>query len=383
MSPASKSDIFREAAVDWRSLMRSLGRRFAERASTSDANDAFVADNFAELKAADVFAAGVPSELGGGGASYPELCDMLRELARFCGSTALALSMHTHVVATMVWCWRRERQPFERLLRRIAKDKLVLVTSGASDWLSPSGKAERVDGGWRIHARKIFASGLPAGDLLITQAVYDDPGAGPTALVFEIGVADRAVAAQDNWRALGMRGTGSQDVVITNAFVPDSAIFLRRPAGRLSASFHINPGMIPLPLVYAVYLGIAEAARDEGLAMTRERPDAAALAYLVGEMENDLACARMAHQDMVEAAKDGEPGPATTNRVWTDRTLVGRAVTRVVQRAMEAAGGRSFYRACVLERLFRDVQGARFHRPQEQAQLRFSGRLALGLDLDS
>jgi alkylation response protein AidB-like acyl-CoA dehydrogenase len=49
---------------------------------------------------------------------------------------------------------------------------------------------------------------------------------------------------------------------------------------------------------------------------------------------------------------------------------------------MEVAGGSSFYRASGLERLFRDIQGARFHRPQERAQLRFSGRLALGLDLD-
>jgi alkylation response protein AidB-like acyl-CoA dehydrogenase len=55
---------------------------------------------------------------------------------------------------------------------------------------------------------------------------------------------------------------------------------------------------------------------------------------------------------------------------------------RVVEKAMEAAGGSSFYRAAGLERLFRDVQGARFHRPQERSQLRFSGRLALGLDVD-
>ena len=99
-------------------------------------------------------------------------------------------------------------------------------------------------------------------------------------------------------------------------------------------------------------------------------------------MENDLAAARMALRDMVEAADTGEPGPETTNRIWIARTLVGRAAMRVVEKAMEAAGGSSFYRAVGLERLFRDVQGARFHRPQERPQLRFSGRLALGLDVD-
>jgi acyl-CoA dehydrogenase len=92
----------------------------------------------------------------------------------------------------------------------------------------------------------------------------------------------------------------------------------------------------------------------------------------------------MAHRDMVEAA-DGceQPGPETTNRIIVARTLVGRAVIRAVEKAMEAVGGSSFYRAAGLERLFRDIQGARFHRPQQRAQLRFTGRLALGLDIDA
>jgi alkylation response protein AidB-like acyl-CoA dehydrogenase len=45
---------------------------------------------------------------------------------------------------------------------------------------------------------------------------------------------------------------------------------------------------------------------------------------------------------------------------------------------MEAAGGSGFYRAAGLERLFRDIQGVRYHRPQERMQLRYSGELALG-----
>jgi acyl-CoA dehydrogenase len=140
--------------------------------------------------------------------------------------------------------------------------------------------------------------------------------------------------------------------------------------------------MIPLPLVYAVYLGVAEAACDTALAFARKRPADHGLSYLIGDMHNDLAAARMAHCDMVEAAGTGEPGLETTNRVWTGRTLVGRAVLRVVEKAMEVAGSRSFYRTSTLERLFRDIQGARYHRPQEQEQLHFSGRLALGLDPD-
>src|SRR4249919_3612112 len=98
---------------DWVGLMHELGPSFAEREIQCDAGDAYVGENISELKARGVLAAGVPAELGGGGASYPELCEMLRVLARYCGSTALTLSMHTHPLAVLVWRWRRNPGPVE------------------------------------------------------------------------------------------------------------------------------------------------------------------------------------------------------------------------------------------------------------------------------
>jgi len=381
MTLASRQDI-RQQTVEWPLLMHELGPRFAARAPAHDATDTFVAENFAELKARDVFAAGVPSELGGGGASYSQLCDMLRVLAYYCGSTALTLSMHTHVVVTASWRWRRDPKPVESLLRRIVQERVQLVTSGASDWLTPSAAAERVKGGWRVAGQKMFASGIPSGDLFMTQAVCDDPQAGPIALHFALPIKGPEIEPQDTWQVLGMRGTGSQHVVIKDAFVPDSAVSLRRPAGKWIPIFHLSACIIPLPLIYAVYLGIAEAARDTALTLARKRRDPE-LAHLVAEMENELAAARFAHRDMVEAAERcDDPGPQTTNRIMIGRTLLGRAAVRVVEKAMEAVGGSSFYRASGLERLFRDVQGARFHRPQERAQHQFSGCLALGLGLE-
>jgi alkylation response protein AidB-like acyl-CoA dehydrogenase len=372
----------RTEPVDWPALMDEIGPRFAARVESHDATDTFVSENFAELKARNVLAVAVPAELGGGGASYGQLCDMLRILAHYCGSTALTLSMHTHLVATLGWRWRREPS-LEAILRRIAAERLLLVGSGASDWLSPSGTAEHVNGGFRISAEKIFASGVPAGDLFMTQAVYEDAEAGPIVLHFAIPIQDAAVEIRDTWRALGMRGTGSHHVRFNDLIVPESAVSIRRPVGKWIPLFQLYACIIPLPLIYAVYLGIAEAARDTALAFARKRSAEDGLIYLVGEMENELATARMAHRDMAEAAEHcNDPGPETTNRVIIARTLVGRAVLRVVEKAMEVAGGSSLYRAASLERLFRDVQGARFHRPQEQMQLRLSGCLALGRSID-
>ena len=383
MSLASRQDLQPGHGTDWQALMNELGPRFANRAPAHDASDQFVAENFTELKDRGAFAAAVPTELGGGGASYRQLCDMLRVLGRYCGSTALTLSMHTHIVATAVWRWRHDTKAVEALLRRIASERLLFVGSGASDWLTPSATAARVDGGFRLNGLKIFASGVPTADLFMTQAVYDDPETGPTALHFVLPLASAGVEVQDTWRALGMRGTGSHHVMLRDVVVPDAAISMRRPTGKWIPFFHLYACIIPLPLVYAVYLGIAEAARELAVAAVRGRPDDNGLSCLVGELDSELAVARMAHRDMIEAAERcDKPGPETANRVITGRTIVGRSAMRVVEKAMEAVGGASFYRSAGLERLFRDVQGARFHRPQERMQFQFSGRLALGRPLD-
>ncbi len=136
---------------------------FAARAGKHDETDAFVAENYAALKEHKVFAAGVPEELGGGGASVAELAGMLRTLAHHCSSTALALSMHTHLVATAAWRWKNQKAPVDGLLKRVANEDLVLVSTGGADWLLGSGKATKVDGGYRVTGRKIFCSGAPAG----------------------------------------------------------------------------------------------------------------------------------------------------------------------------------------------------------------------------
>ncbi|MGH7888775.1 MAG: acyl-CoA dehydrogenase family protein, partial [Candidatus Binatia bacterium] len=354
---------------------------FAARAAAADEGERFVTENFAELKAHGLISAGVPVELGGLGASHAELCEMLRVLAHACGSTALAFSMHTHQVATNGWRWRHQKAPVDGLLKRVAAEDLILLSSGGSDWLKGSGTATRVDGGYRINGRKIFSSGAPAGDLLMTSAVYDDPQAGPMVLHFAVPMKAEGVKLLDTWKVMAMRGTGSHDVELNNVFIADAGIGGKRPQGKWHPLFHVI-SMIAFPLVYSVYLGIAEAARDLVVEqLTKRKVDEHGVA-LVGEIDNQLAVARLSLQDMIAAAAANDPGRATTNRIMIGRTLVARGVLKTVELVMEAAGGSSFYRAAGLERLFRDAQAARFHPLREGAQQKYAGRFALGMDVD-
>jgi hypothetical protein len=101
--------------------------------------------------------------------------------------------------------------------------------------------------------------------------------------------------------------------------------------------------MIALPLVFGYHVGVAEAMRDRAIALVAKRAENPGLLDIVGEMDTELACARLAHRDMVEAAFTLEPGFDTSNRIFTNRTLVGRAVLRVGERAMPRPRARTVW----------------------------------------
>jgi acyl-CoA dehydrogenase len=369
-----------ETRTDWPAAARELTKMFAARAVAHDADDTFVAENYAELKRRRFFSAPVPAALGGGDASYADVCAIVRTLAHGCSATGLALAMHMHPLALTIRRWRDEQAPVEGALRRIAAEELIISSSGGSDWLSGSGVAERVDGGFRISGRKRFVSGAPAGDLLMTTAVLNDAVMGSTVLHLALPLRAEGVAIQDTWHVLGMRATGSHDVVVDRVFVPDAAVSVRRPAGRWVPFFHLLYA-VAFPIIYSVYTGVAEAARELALREAAKKRDDSTVQMLAGEMETELAATRAALRDMFDAGTTGVPGPDTTNHVMMARTLVARGAIRTVEKAMELVGGASFYRNLGLERLYRDVQGARFHPVPEKQQALFSGRLALGLDV--
>jgi alkylation response protein AidB-like acyl-CoA dehydrogenase len=361
-------------------IAHELAPVLAERAGDIDQNDRFVGENYNLLKESGLVEAGVPHELGGGGAEAPELAEMLRILARACGSTALAFSMHTHQVAIPAWRWRHQKiAATEPLLRRVAAERIVLLSSGGSDWIGGSGKAEKVEGGYRITARKVFTSGAEAGNILMTGAVHEADDGGRSVIHFGAPMKADEVRIEDTWRTLGMRGTASNDVVIENLFVPDANVAFSRTAGEWHPVFQ-TIATVAFPLIYAVYLGVAESARDIAVEIAKSKtgPDLS----LAGRMDTELRAAQMAHRWMLDIVARNAPSAETVNEVMIGRTLVARHAIKAVELAMELAGGASFYRKNGLERRFRDIQAARFHPLQAGPQARYSGAVALGLPTD-
>jgi alkylation response protein AidB-like acyl-CoA dehydrogenase len=371
----------KSSTKDWVAVARGLASDFATRAAEHDANDSFVAENYQALRDKKLFSAPIPAELGGGGAGFAEHCEIIRAIARGCGSTALAYSMHSHLLQALIWRWRHNATPpAEPLLRRIAAEELILVSSGGSDWLEGSGTLTKKNGSYIFNARKIFGSGSPSGDLLLTTGIYDDPEKGPTVLHFGVNMRGPGVKVLDNWRTMGMRGTGSNDIVIENVEVADAGVSVRRPKGKWHRFFDVVSPVI-WPLVTAAYLGVAESARDIALAQVQKKRDDPIVQQLIGEMDTELANARMMWEQLVAGgAADREPSLASSDEIYKRKTILSRAAVRAVYLAMEVTGGSSFFRSVGLERAFRDIQGVRFHPMHERRQYLFSGRVALGLD---
>jgi alkylation response protein AidB-like acyl-CoA dehydrogenase len=365
---------------DLQALAQLIGPRFAEGAAERDAGDVFVAEHYDVLKEHKVFSALVPADLGGGGAKHSAMCTFLRELAHYCPSTALALSMHQHLAAAAAYNHRHGR-PGRALLERVAAAETVLVSTGASDWMESNGIVVRAEGGFRVTARKPFASGAPKGGMLVTSAPFEDPKEGWQVLHFAVPFAASGVSLADDWRTLGMRATGSHTVILDKVFVPDDAIVLRRPRGRFHPAWNVILTAAK-PLIMSVYVGVAEAAARIGHEQAKKRRGDPTMPDLLGELVNRLTTVQLAIDDMVRLANDLdiEMSLDVTSAMLVRKTIVAEGVLATVEKALEVAGGAGFYRKVGLERLLRDAHGAQFHPLPAKRQHRFTGRAALGLD---
>ncbi|SHK65205.1 Acyl-CoA dehydrogenase [Maribacter aquivivus] len=362
----------------WLGLIDQLGNQLTENGIAHDQVDTFVADNYGLLKKHGFLIAMIPQALGGYGVSFTNMCAILVRIAQYCSSTALALSMHQHLLAANIWKYKQDGTG-EEFLKSVVDNKLVLVSTGARDWLDSNGTMKKTENGYLVSAKKQFASQSAVGDLLVTSIPFNDPKEGWQVLHFTVPMISEGIRLLDDWHTLGMRGTGSQTVVLDNVFVPEDAIVMKRAKGEFPMFWNVVL-TVALPLIMAPYLGIAEKAMKITLEKSKtkqSRPLHCTL--MLGEIYNSLTLAQVLHKDMIEIANDldFQAEEKTGVEILTRKTLVANACTETVNKAMETVGGQSFYRIFELERLFRDMQAVGFHTLPEKQQQHFTGEFLL------
>ncbi len=370
---------------------------FAVRAAEHDRHGTFPHENFAAIRAAQLHLLTVPKEYGGWGVALPEALLVLERLARGDGATALVFAMHVQVLGSAgeSRTWPEDR--FAAICGDVVQEG-ALINSAASepDLGSPSRgglpatRARWSGDGWVLDGRKTFATGAPELTYFLVPAVLDAPDVPPeTVGVFLIRTRQPGVDVEQTWDVMGMRTTGSHDLVFGGARLDPDALITRRQPGSPDRSKASGGAWFGLS-VAAVYLGIGEAARDAAIAFAHERKPTAlggkpiasleTIRQRLGALETELLTARALLYSIADAWEHA-PADRAALMPYVGQTKVV-ATTHAVAAAdlaLRVVGGQSMSRQLPFERLFRDVRAGLFHPPTEEAAHTTLGKSILGL----
>ena len=375
-----------------------------DEARTADRDGVMSAKSIQALQQHGVAAAFVPESLGGWGLdSVHDWMLGVRALASGDGSVAIAINMHLAVTRGLAQAYVQSGKgtdsPVALPLRAVASGDMLIcatATERDTDNLHPLTEAVATEDGWVINGHKLFVTLSPlATHLAMNLRMRDENGDHLATTMMPIDT--NGVVPQDDWDALGMRGSGSQSVKIEDVHVAPGAVRKLGPWGEWSVNVLINRTLANLTLVGA-FLGIAEHAREIAIAALKtrtrlDRPerDNPGVQQTTGEMEIELAqCqATLAHagtavDDWLIAAAQNPPsledGHQLMQTYQTAKWAVNRGAVSIVDKALDLAGGGGYMSGNTLSRLYRDVRAGPFMQPHAATDIRrYVGQIALGI----
>ncbi|RYZ00612.1 MAG: acyl-CoA dehydrogenase family protein [Comamonadaceae bacterium] len=377
-TPAVGDHAFTAKQRDLLALANRLGReQFAPRAAKWDAEASFPFANYDDLRAAGLLALCVPRSHGGGGADYATYMMVAAEIGRFCGATALTYNMHicstmwTGVLADGVPMSDSQRaehaQRRDLHFRRVVQDGAVYAQpfsegSAAAAGRAPFGTtARKVDGGWRVNGRKIFASLSGAADyygVLCTEDKGDEKPDARDTLYLAVPATSEGFRISGEWDPLGMRGTVSRNLHFDDVFVSDDAQLM--PRGVYYKGAQTWPAMFFT--LAPTYLGIANAAYD--FTVRYLRGDVAGEPPVKRRMypTKQIAVAQMRIQleqmrsIFLRAVLEARPNPSKDERMrlYAAHYTVMEGANDIARLAIRTCGGQAMMKHLPLERLYRD-----------------------------
>lgn len=365
--------------VELTNLARKLGQeKFAPRAAQYDRDASFPTENYKDFADSGMLGVCIPQEYGGHGADFKTYMLTAAEIGRYCGSTALTFNMH---VCSCMWSGylidnfdlddsvRADHNKNRELhYRRILDDGAIYAQPFSEGGAAAAGAkafgttALKVDGGWLINGKKIFASLSGHADYygaLCTELKSKDEDLNrANTMYIAVPATSDGITIEGDWDPLGMRGTVSRNLIFKDVFVPENAKLM--PQGIYFQAAKRWPHMF-MTLTPA-YMGLAQAAYDF------------TVKYLRGEMPGtppvkrrmyptkQIAVAQM--RIMLEQTKalwfqaisEGGPNPSRESllRAWTAQYTVMENANELAQLAIRTCGGQSMLRSLHLERIYRD-----------------------------
>ena len=360
----------------------------AANAPRHDRDGTFPHETFAALRASGYLALTVPEEYGGGGATPLEVMLAQERLARGDGSVALAAAMHLgHVAGIAVNdAWPPELK--EMFLRAVADEGALYNTAASEPGLgSPSRgghfatRAVREGDGWRINGRKAWTTLAPELAYVGVQLSVEEENGELSRATFLVPADTPGVRIEETWDNLGMRASGSHDIVLEDVIVPD--------AYRLPAAGKPEGGPWSV-LTSAVYLGIGVAARDFAIAFARDRRPTAMNGKAIAELQNVQH--RIAQIELLLlASRSALYGTVETWQVRPElrselaaqfaaaKVIVTNNTIDITDQALRVVGSAGMQRRHPLERYFRDARAGLGNPPMDDVALTMIGKAALGV----
>jgi alkylation response protein AidB-like acyl-CoA dehydrogenase len=373
------------------SVLQHLRAACAERAAEHDRDASFPFENFELLREYGLLALTVPQEYGGAEAKLGAAARVVREVAYAEPATALVLTMqygfHSGINGNPRWP-RRIRE----LVQRDAVENGALINAlrvepelgTPARGGMPATIARRVAEGWSISGHKIYSTGIPILKWLGVWARTDDSD--PRTGFFLVPRRASGIRVIETWDHLGLRASGSHDVIFENVMIPeDHAVDVRLPSEWSGIQVgHQNIWMSVL--IAELYNAIARAARDWLVQFARSRVPSslgAPLATLprfqeaLGRMEVLLWNNRALLDRAIAATDAGEPAGVREGNLLKF-TVTNNAIA-AVETAVEVTGNHGLDRRNPLERHYRDVLCGRIHTPQNDAVLLDAGKAGFQL----
>lgn len=371
--------------------------RCAERAPRHDHEGTFFAQDFEELKRAGYLRMAVPEELGGLGRTLADFGLEQRRLAYHAAPTALAINMHVYWTGLAADLWRAGDRSLEWLLRGAVDGEVYAAGHAESGndlpLLLSTTRAVRVSGGYRFTGRKSFGSLTPVWTSLGLHGLDASDPARPQIVHAFLDRRAKGLRVEETWDVLGMRATRSDDTSLEDAFVPDERIARVVPAGAAGMDAFVL-GVFAWGLVGFgnVYYGLARRAFDMTVERLKSKTSLGVSRSMAHHPEVQHAVAEMALElDAIEphldrVAEDWSAG-VDHGATWPARIVSAKhhAVEgswRVVDRALDVAGGFGIFRRAGLERLFRDARLGRLHPANTFLTHEIVAKTALGIGLD-
>lgn len=356
-------------------IVDEIGPGMAARAERYDREASFPFENYADMRKAGLLGLCVPEKFGGRGADLRTYAIVSATIGKYCGATALTFNMHA---CSTLWPGiladdldmtpeqRAEHEQYRQLhFKRVVEDGAVYAQPFSEGSAAAAGKAPfgtlatKVDGGWKINGRKIFASLSGAADYYGVLCTEEKPNLSMRdTLYMAVPGNSPGLTITGEWDPLGMRGTVSRTLIFKDLFVPDDAAMMPRGVYFQAASRwpHMFTTLSP------TYMGIAIAAYEFTIKYLRGEvpgmPPVKRRMYptkqiAVAEMFVKLEQTRALFLRMLDDARVDPPKDARLRAYATQYTIMENA-NDLCRLAIRTCGGQSMLKSLPLERLYRD-----------------------------